>query len=280
MWDRKGACFSKCCNEFPFLWTSDLSDLTFDVESSWKGLVKAGAIAFVITGIITLLNEINIFLLTFHFISTQGTIRVGISGSIEMKLIYALITPIHLPTSFESAMQFIANNPTSFQIAYALLGVSSLVLLIGIPALYVRLKKINPTMVVLASLFSVLSLVVIALTYGSASSLVGLSTSYTQATTDFQKAAFVAAYQSIIIGVKIDGLASEIALYLAFLVFSIVMMKSSMPKSVGVLGIAVSAFGVFAAVLDYLSSGTSLTQVRTIVMAIWYFVLAYYLWQV
>ena len=53
-----------------------------------------------------------------------------------------------------------------------------------------------------------------------------------------------------------------------------------MPKSVGVLGIAVSAFGVFAAVLDYLSSGTSLTQVRTIVMAIWYFVLAYYLWQV
>lgn len=99
-------------------------------------MVRAGAIAFFVSGILLLSNEISIFLLTFNLVNTEAYIRFGISSSITIKLIFSLITPVQLPTSFEAAMLFIASNSISFQIVYGLDAVVPLVLLISVPALY------------------------------------------------------------------------------------------------------------------------------------------------
>ncbi|MDG6996663.1 MAG: hypothetical protein JRN52_12145, partial [Nitrososphaerota archaeon] len=59
---------------------------------------------------------------------------------------------------------------------------------------------------------------------------------------------------------------------------SSVMLKCAIREYASVLGIATSIFGLFAAIVDFILRGVTLTQIGIIFSAAWYLTLAYNFW--
>jgi len=236
-------------------------------------LIRVGTIAFLTSGILLVLWEITVFLFTFSFLRSETSALGGIN--VPEKIVTVLITPVQFPTTTGVVMTFIANNTSSFLLAYIFSGLSDVVLVIAIPALYVCFRKYSPASIILGCIVSLVSVVVEAVTAGNAFSLISSSTSFAAATTDFQRAAYVAAFQSTSTGVTINIDAFGVILGLAFLVISAVMLRSPMSKRVGILGIAISIFGIFAVIVGFLTSEVDFNQITNLLFATWFFALAY-----
>lgn len=246
----------------------------FDTGSSEKGLIRAGAIAFLAAGTLTVILAIVQFLSLFVFVNKEATITYGISANLQMELRYALITPVQVPSTPATSMTFIANHLTYYRIGYPSSGVIALILLIGIPALYVSLRKIRPTPITLASLLALIFLVVRAQGWATLFSLINTSQSYVQSTSDFQRAAYLAVFQSTVGIASADLLVSIIALHLAFLTIAVVMLKSQTLKWAGVFGTVSALFGLTGALIN-----VETAEISEILQTIWFFILAFSLWQ-
>ena len=260
----------------PIFYSRRLNDLAFstDIESSRKGLIRVGTIAFLTGGVLLVLYEITVFLFTFSFLRSETSSALG-GINVPEKIVTVLITPVQLPTTTGAAMTFIANNSSSYLLAYVLAGLNQVVLVIAIPALYVCFRKYSPASIILGCIVALVSVGAEAVTGGNSFSLITLSTGFAAATTDFQRAAYVAAYEGTLSGVVINSDAFAVIQDLAFLVISAVMLRSPMRKWVGILGITISIVGIFAVIVDFLTSDLNLTQISTLLFAAWFFALAY-----
>jgi len=237
-------------------------------------LVRVGIVAFLTSGILLVLWEITVFLFTFSFLRSETSSVLG-GINVPEKIVTVLITPVQLPTTTEAAMTFIANNASLFLLAYTLSGLVQVVLVIAIPALYVCFRKYSPASIILGCIVALVSMVALAVTAGNSFSLITASVNFAAGTTDFQRAAYVAVYQSTLSGVTISSDAFAVIQDLAFLVISAVMLRSPMRKWVGILGITISILGIFAVVIDFLTSELNLTQISTLLFGAWFFALAY-----
>jgi hypothetical protein len=243
-----------------------------DNQSARKGLIRVGIIAFLTCGILDVLKAITDFLFAFNYLRSVTSITFGAS-SVPVKIVTALITPVQISNS-TAGMTFIANNTTSFLLVYTLAGLLYVVLVIAIPALYVCFRKYSPAAIILGCVVSLVSLGALAISTGTLFSLITVSTNFAAATTNFQRAAYVAAYEGMLSGSVINTDAFSVILGLAFLVISVVMLRSPIRKWVGIFGIAISIFGIFATIVDFLTTDLDLVQISTILFAIWFFALA------
>jgi len=261
---------------FPIRSSNHLINLAFstDNETTRKSLVRVGTIAFLTSGILLVLWEITVFLFTFNFLRSETSSVLGGINAPE-KIVTVLITPVQLPTTTGAIMTFIADNASSFLLAYTFAGLGSVVLLIAIPALYVCFRKYSPASIILGCIVALVSVIAEAVTAGNSFSLITASVNFAAATTDFQRAAYVAVYQSTLNGVLINSDAFAVIQDLAFLVISTVMLRSPMPKWVAILGITISIFGIFASIVGFLTSELNLTQISQLLFAAWFFALAY-----
>ena len=220
-----------------------------------------------------MLKAITAFLFAFNYLRSVTSITFGAS-SVPVKIVTALITPVQIPNS-TAGMTFIANNTSSFLLVYTLVGLLYAVLVIAIPALFICFRKYSPAAIILGCIVALVSLGALAVTASNSFSLISASTSFAAATADFQKAAYVAVYQSIGAGLTISSDAFTVIVMLAFLVIAVVMSRSPLRKWVGIFGIAISIFGIFTVVVDFLTGDIDLSQISTLLFAGWFFGLAY-----
>jgi hypothetical protein len=214
--------------------------------------------------------------------------RAGGISSLVLGIAYlaiiALYVPIGAPPSgAEARLAYIAGNT---KIWWGILGLSVLTDFLFVPvalALYLALKGVNKSVMLLATasvgLFIVLDL---AITWTNYEALITLSGTYAAAANDTQKAAAVAAavYPSAVLESRLLFVYNSLTLAVGILMTGFVMRTGSFSRSTAYLGIATGIFGIISVVGPFFTSALSLTIIVTsILTTIWVLFVGYGLYR-
>ena len=218
-------------------------------ESAPKNLYKASGIALFVTAIVYIVGVIS-------FLSGPQTSF----------------------TTGAEAFKALPANALVFQAQQALLAATPLVILFGIPGLYLALRAVGKWFIILAAM-----LLVVAVTLDTShavvnSSLVMLSNNYASATNEAQRAAYLAAADlALAIG---SSLGAMVALPhgLAAIMISLAMLKGVFSKATSYVGLAA---GLIFAIGNFLPAQISLIVFITglPLFLIWLFATGYKLYK-
>src|SRR5258706_1338896 len=204
--------------------------------------------------------------------------RVGGISALALGIGYILIIALYIPvgappSGAEARLTYLAGNPMAW---WAILGLSVLTDFLFIPlalALYVALKGINRNAMLLATacvaLFVVLDL---AITWPNYAALIPLSGNYATATTDAQRAIFIAAasYPSAVSESSLLGFYIIFAPGVGILITSLVMLKGIFSKSTGYLCVATGIFSIISVVGPFFVSALSVTVIiASLLTTVW-----------
>lgn len=202
--------------------------------------------------------------------------RVGGIAAIVLALAYTITIPLYFsagatPQGGEAWLHYLDGKTTLW---WAILGLSILTdflfILVSI-ALYFALKHINRNLLLIGLgfvlLFAVLDL---AVTWPNYASLINLSSSYATASSDAQRAAFVAAasYADAVLSYSLS-VYSIVVISFGILLVALVMLKGVFNKLTAYVGLATGILGVGATVGSFfvpaLGAVVILTSILTIV---------------
>jgi hypothetical protein len=197
---------------------ANTSKRVFDqVDPSWRGVYLAGGLAMVMAGILYLVG------------STFG---------------YYLGAP---PGNNEAYLQALASHPALAQITYWIFGLVDILLIPTMLGLYLALKGINKNaMLVAAGLVGFSIVLDLGITELNSLALVTLVQNYASATSDAQRAAYVAAEKWGLATLPIATFFSWVGPSVGFLITSIVMWKGILGKYTARLGMIVFGLGIVA----------------------------------
>jgi Domain of unknown function (DUF4386) len=178
----------------------------------------------------------------------------GISA-IVLGVAYIIIIPLYVyagasPSGGEAWLKYAAGKTTVWWI---ILGLSVLTDFLFVPvalSLYFALKGVNRDAMLIATSFVGLFIVLdLAVTWPNFASLIILSGNYAAATTDAQRAAYVAAadYASAVLTSTLEGVYSILVLSLGILMVGVVMLKSIIfSKTTAYLGLGTGILGIIS----------------------------------
>src|SRR5262245_20005206 len=171
--------------------------------------------------------------------------RVGGTSALVLGLAYIIIIVLYVPlgappSGAEARLVYYAGNPMLW---WTILDLSVLTDFLLVPvalALYIALKDINKNVMLLATAFIGLFIVLdLTLTWPNIASLIILSGSYLAATSETQKALFVttAMVPSSIVESKLLFIYNSLMLAIGILVTGFVMLKGNFSRSIAYLGL-------------------------------------------
>lgn len=208
--------------------------------------------------------------------------RVGGIAALAIGIAYIVIIALYAsvgvpPEGGEARLDYLAGKTTAW---WAIVGVSVLTNFLYVPvalSLYFALKSVNRIAMLIAvafvGLFVILENAVNWTSYGA---LILLSEDYAAATSESQRAIFVAAatYVSAVLESPLAGVWAIGTLSFAFLVIGIVMLKSVFSKFAAYVGILTGVFGIAAV------AGVGIAIIPNAVAAtIWLFLIGYRLYR-
>jgi hypothetical protein len=195
-------------------------------------------------------------------------------------VIIGLYVPIGAPPSgAEARLAYMAGNTRTW---WAILGLSVLTDFLFVPvalALYLALKGVNRSAMLLATasvgLFIVLDL---AITWTNYEALITLSGKYAAAANDAQKAAAIAAamYPSAVLESRLLFVYNSLTLAVGILMTGFVMLTGSFSRSTAYLGVVTGMLGIISVVGPFFISALSLTIIVTSVLTtVWVLFVGY-----
>jgi len=182
--------------------------------------------------------------------------RLGSISAIVISLGYVIITVLYIlvgarPSGGESWLKYLANHTMVWWVIVALSVMTDLLFVPVLVSLYHALQEGNRYIMLfgtgLIGLFIVLDL---AITWPNYSTLLAISGNYTAATSEVQRAAFIAAanYASAVVTSPVLSIYIILFPALGTLIISVVMLKGLFSKATAYTGIATGAFGIIAVV--------------------------------
>jgi hypothetical protein len=214
--------------------------------------------------------------------------RVGGISALVLGIAYIVTIPLYvrvgaLPSGGEAWLKYLAGNTTVW---WAILCLSVLTDLLFVPvalALYLALKGVNRNAMLVATacvgLFVVLDL---AVTWPNYASLITLSSHYAAATTDIQRAAYVAAanYASSVLASSLEAVYSIMVLSFGILMIGLVMLKGIFSKSTAYVGLVTGILGIISVAGPLFVSTLSVTVIITSVLTtVWVLLVGYRLYR-
>jgi hypothetical protein len=186
--------------------------------------------------------------------------RVGGVSALVLGVAYIVTIPLYAhvgppPSGGEAWLRYLAGKTTEW---WAILGLSVLTDLLFVPvalSLYLALKGVDRNAMLVATAFVGLFVVLdLAVTWSNFAALISLGSDYAAATSDVQRAAYVAAadYASAVLASRLETVYAIVVLSSGILVIGLVMLKGVFGRSTaglalvtGVLGIvSITGFGV------------------------------------
>jgi hypothetical protein len=182
--------------------------------------------------------------------------RVGGVSALLLGLGYIVTIPLYVyagapPHGAEAWLTYLAGKTTEW---WAILALSVLTDLLFIPlalALYLALKGVNRSMTLLATTFVGLFVVLdLAVTCSNYAALITLGERYAVATTDAQRATYVAAaqYPAAVLASTLEAVYSILVLSLGILLLGLVMRKGVFGKSTAYIGVVTGLLGIVSVV--------------------------------
>ncbi len=185
----------------------------------------------------------------------KGLYRIGGLCALLLGLGYVSIIPLYAsvgapPSDGQAWLAYLTGNKTT--VWWVILGLSVLTDVLFVPvalALYLALKGVNRyAMQVAAALVGVFVVVDLAVTWANYAALLTLGTNYAAATTDAQRAAYVAAanYPAAVLSSHVEPVYAIGTLSLAILVIGLVMLKGIFGKVTAYLAVFTGILGIIA----------------------------------
>lgn len=208
-------------------------------EPAWRGAFRAGGASYLIAGILYIASVVLI---------------VAIGGP---------------PSTGEGYLKLLAGGKLPFQTLVGFFALADILLVPAVLALYLALKEVNRTQMLIASAFWGVTIAADLGTLMVWYSLVPLTDAYVAATGEVQRAAYVAAAVAVL-GATNAGftLAFFLGWGVATIIQSLVMLKGVFSKGVAYLGIIAGIVSLLAGL------GTSAVPALGAVLPIWFIIFA------
>ena len=182
-----------------------------------------------------------------------------------------------LPNGAEASLKYLADRTALWS---AIAGLSVLTDVLYVPvalSLYSALKQINRTAMLVSAAFMFLFVALdLAVTWTNYASLIVLSGQYAAATSDAQRAGYVAAasYATSVLSSRLETVYAIVDLSFAILVVGVVMLRGVFNKPTAYAGIATGLMGILTL------SGLLVTVILNAILAIvWLFFVGYRLYR-
>jgi hypothetical protein len=214
--------------------------------------------------------------------------RVGGVSALLLGIGYVITFPLYAwvgapPGGGEAWLVYSTGKTTVW---WAILGLSVATDFLFVPvalALYVAIRRANNSAMLVAAgfilLFAVLDL---AVTWSNYAARIRLSEHYAAATSDAQRAAYVAAaeYASAVLTSTLEGVYSIVTLSLGILTTSLVMLRGVFNKLTAYVGVATGVLGVVSVAGPLISSALGATIiVASILTTLWILLTGYRLYR-
>lgn len=187
-------------------------------------------------------------------------------------LIMGLFIPMGAPPSgAEAWLQYIAGNTGLW---WAILGLSVLTDFLFLPvaiALYLALKQVNRSAMLLAAAGMILFVVLdLGITWINYAMLISLSSGFTSAADEGQRAALVAAaqYPSMVVDSSLLFVYNTLTLSVGILIASLVMRKGVFNKFTAYTGLATGILGVIAVAGSFFTNVLDITTILASVLTL------------
>ena len=224
----------------------------------------------------TMINEID---LDWKWLYRVGGISALVLG-IAYIVIIALYVPVGAPPSgAEARLAYIAGNIAAW---WAILGLSVVTDFLFLPvvlALYVALKGINRNLMLIATAFMSLFVVLdLTITWPNYAALITFSGSYGTIANEAQQAATVAAanYASVVLESSLISVYIILVPGLGILMTGLVMLRGIFNKTTAYLGIATGIFAIVSVVVPFFVSALGLTAIlASILTTVWLLFVGY-----
>jgi hypothetical protein len=182
----------------------------------------------------------------------KALLRIGGIAAIALGLGYLIIFPLYAkvgapPSTGEAWLTYLAGKAA---IWWAILGLSVLTDLLFVPfafALYVALKDIGRNVMLLATaLVASFVMLDLAVTWANYASLLTLSGRYAAATSDAQRAIYIAAasYASAVLASRLEIVYAILVLSLGILMIGLVMLRGVFGKPTAWMAIVTGLLGI------------------------------------
>ena len=214
--------------------------------------------------------------------------RVGGISALVLGLAYVIIVALYglvgvPPKGAEAHLAYLAGNS---RVWWGILGLSVLTDFLFLPvalSLYLALKGINRSAMLVATAFVGLFIVLdLAVTWPNYASLITLSGHYAAATNDAQRAAYVAAanYASAVLASRLEAVYAIVVLSFGILMIGLVMLKGIFRKSTAYLGLVTGILGIVSVAGPFFVSTLSVTIIITSVLTtVWVLFVGYRLYR-
>jgi hypothetical protein len=210
----------------------------------------------------------------------------GISAlalAVSYVVIIALYVPMGAPPSGpEARLAYVAGNITAW---WAILWLSVLTDLLFVPvalSLYAVLKEVNRHAMLFATVCVALFVVLdLAITWTNYAALIALSSKYTIAASEAERAAVITAaiYPSAVLESRVLFVYNTLVLAVGILVTGIVMVKGVFSRSAAYLGLATGILGIISVIGSFFVSALSVTIILTSVLTtVWLWIVGYRLY--
>jgi len=221
-------------------------------------------------------------------LSDRWLYRVGSISALGFGLAYLIIIILYVPlgappSGAEKWLTYMAGHISAW---WAILGLSVLTDFLLVPmalALYAALKGINRNGMLLAAAFVGLFVILdLALTWTNYAVLINLSTNYTAATNDMQRAGLVtvASYPASVLDSDLLDVYNTVTLSIGILVVGFVMRKGSFSRRTAYIGLATGILGVVGVVGPVFISALSGTiLIASLLTMVWTLLVGYDLYR-
>jgi hypothetical protein len=211
--------------------------------------------------------------------------RVGGISALVLAAGYIITIPIYVvvgakPSGIAAQIAYLAAHQTAWWAILGLMVVTDLLFVPVMSALYLALKGINRNLMLLATAFVGLFVVLdLAITWPNYGALITLSGNYAAATSDAQKAVFVAAanYPAAVLDSGLLGVYIILVPSVGILMTGLVMLKGIFSKSTAYSGLATGIVGIVAVVGPFFigASGSTLGIIVSVLTLVWLFLAGY-----
>ena len=214
--------------------------------------------------------------------------RVGGISALALGIAYIVIFPLYAsvgapPSGGEAWLEYAAGKTAAW---WAILGLSVLTDLLLVPvalSLYVALKGVSRDVMLVATAFVGLFIVLdLAVTWSNYASLITLSTDYAAATSEAQRATYVAAanHASAVLTSTLEGVYSIVTLSVGILLVGLVMLRSIFSKTAAYMGLATGILGIVSVAGPFVVSALGVTIIiASILTTIWVMLVGYRLYR-
>lgn len=185
-------------------------------------------------------------------LNRKGWYRVGGISALALGAAYVITIPLfaHVgapPSGGEALLKYLVGKTTEW---WVILGLSVLTDFLYVPvalSLYFALQGINRNLMLAATAFVGLFVALdLAVTWANYAALIALSGNFAAATSDVQRAAYVAAanYPAAVLASRLEVVYSIVDLSFAILLIGLVMLKGAFGKTTAYLALATGVFGI------------------------------------